>query len=123
MKNINELIQLAYLHAENNNQEAIDKVNKEIQNLLKENTLITVKESEKIVKIPYGNDGEFIVPVFTDKIELKKGLEYFKLNDMEKDKIPETVKIDEFEKIKENPNFLGLLINIATVSYIVNLNF
>lgn len=42
---------------------------------------------------------------------------------MDENKIPELVKIDEFEKIKEDPNFLGLLINIATVSYIVDLNF
>ena len=41
---------------------------------------------------------------------------------MIENKTAKTVKLEYFKKIKENPNFLGLLINIATVSYIINLD-
>lgn len=120
---IKNKIQLAYLYGENNNIKACEKINKEIKELLKEIKLITVEEDEKYTKIPYGNDGDFIIPVFTDKKELEKGLEYFRLNEMSENKVPKIVDIDYFKKIKDNPNFLGLLINIATVSYIIDLDF
>ncbi|WP_303337721.1 hypothetical protein [Methanobrevibacter sp.] len=116
-------IQMAYLHGENNNQEAIEKVNKTIIELIETSPLITVTENDEHVKIPYGNDGEFIIPIFTDKQELEKGLEYFRLNEMSENKVPKIVEIDYFKKIRDNPNFLGLLINIATVSYIISLNY
>lgn len=116
-------IQLAYLHGENSNQEGIDKVNQKMQDLISDSQLITVKENESFVKIPYGNDGDYVIPVFTDKQELEKGMEYFRLNDMKENKIPETASVKDFKKIKDNPNFLGLLINIATVSYIINIDF
>ncbi|MDO5849495.1 MAG: hypothetical protein Q4P18_08160 [Methanobrevibacter sp.] len=121
--NMKSQIQMAYLHGENNNQEAIEKVNKTIIELIETSPLITVTENDEHVKIPYGNDGEFIIPIFTDKQELEKGLEYFRLNEMSENKVPKIVEIDYFKKIRDNPNFLGLLINIATVSYIISLNY
>lgn len=121
-ESIKNKIQLAYLHGENNNEEALKKINIELKELLKRSQLITVNEEEDLVRIPYGNDGDFVVPVFTDEKELEKGLEYFRLNEMAENKTTKTVKIDYFKKIKEDPNFLGLLINIATVSYIINLD-
>ncbi len=118
---IKNQIQMVYLHAENNNQKAIDRTNKSIVEILKESPLITVTENDNYVRIPYGNDGDFVVPIFTDKSELEKGLEYFRLNEMKKNKVPQVVDIDYFEKINDNPNFLGLLINIATVCYIIDM--
>lgn len=121
-EDIKHKIELAYLHEENNNKEAVKKINNEIKELLKKSQLITLTEEEKLIKIPYGNDGDFIIPVFSDEKELEKGMEYFRLNEMVENKTTKTVKLEYFKKIKENPNFLGLLINIATVSYIINLN-
>ncbi len=119
-EDIKHKIELAYLHEENNNKEAVKKINNEIKELLKKSQLITLTEEEKLIKIPYGNDGDFIIPVFSDEKELEKGMEYFRLNEMVENKTTKTVKLEYFKKIKENPNFLGLLINIATVSYIIN---
>ena len=112
-------INLAYLHGENNNQEKIKEINEKITENITENLIITVKENSDFLKIPYGNDDEFIVPLFTDKQQLDLGMDYFKLNDMEKNKDPEIIRISELKKIKDDPNFLGLLINIASVSYII----
>lgn len=98
------------------------KVNNEIREILESSELLTVTEEKKLIKIPYGNDGDFVIPVFSDEKELEKGLEYFRLNEMIENKTAKTVKLEYFKKIKENPNFLGLLIDIATVSYIINLN-
>lgn len=121
-EDIKHKIQLAYLHGENNNEKEVKKINNEFRELLKKSELLTVIEEEKLIRIPYGNDGDFVIPVFSDKKELEKGLEYFRLNEMAENKTPKTVKIEYFKKIKENPKFLGLLINIATVSYIINLD-
>lgn len=121
-EDIKHKIELAYLHEENNNKEAVKKINNEIKELLKKSQLITLAEEEKLIKIPYGNDGDFIIPVFSDEKELEKGMEYFRLNEMVENKTTKTVKLEYFKKVKENPNFLGLLINIATVSYIINLD-
>lgn len=121
-EDIKHKIELAYLHEENNNKEAVKKINNEIKELLKKSQLITLTEEEKLIKIPYGNDGDFIIPVFSDEKELEKGMEYFRLNEMVENKTTKTVKLEYFKKVKENPNFLGLLINIATVSYIINLD-
>lgn len=121
-EDIKHKIELAYLHEENNNKEAVKKINNEIKELLKKSKLITLTEEEKLIKIPYGNDGDFIIPVFSDEKELEKGMEYFRLNEMVENKTTKTVKLEYFKKVKENPNFLGLLINIATVSYIINLD-
>lgn len=119
---IKNKIELAYLHGENNNEKEVKKVNNEIREILESSELLTVTEEKKLIKIPYGNDGDFVIPVFSDEKELEKGLEYFRLNEMIENKTAKTVKLEYFKKIKENPNFLGLLINIATVSYIINLN-
>ena len=121
-EDIKHKIELAYLHEENNNKEAVKKINNEIKELLKKSQLITLAEEEKLIKIPYGNDGDFIIPVFSDEKEVEKGMEYFRLNEMVENKTTKTVKLEYFKKVKENPNFLGLLINIATVSYIINLD-
>lgn len=121
-EDIKHKIELAYLHEENNNKEAVKKINNEIKELLKKSQLIILTEEEKLIKIPYGNDGDFIIPVFSDEKELEKGMEYFRLNEMVENKTTKTVKLEYFKKVKENPNFLGLLINIATVSYIINLD-
>ena len=119
---IKNKIELAYLHRENNNEKEVKKVNNEIREILESSELLTVTEEKKLIKIPYGNDGDFVIPVFSDEKELEKGLEYFRLNEMIENKTAKTVKLEYFKKIKENPNFLGLLIDIATVSYIINLN-
>lgn len=119
---IKNKIELAYLHGENNNEKEVKKVNNEIRKILESSELLTVTEEKKLIKIPYGNDGDFVIPVFSDEKELEKGLEYFRLNEMIENKTAKTVKLEYFKKIKENPNFLGLLINIATVSYIINLD-
>lgn len=119
---IKNKIELAYLHEENNNEKEVKKVNNEIREILESSELLTVTEEKKLIKIPYGNDRDFVIPVFSDEKELEKGLEYFRLNEMIENKTAKTVKLEYFKKIKENPNFLGLLIDIATVSYIINLN-
>ena len=67
-----------------------------------------------MVTIPYGNDGYFVIPIFTDLAEYERGMEYYRLNEMDENK---DFKIGKIEKI-DNPNFLGYLINIASVSYI-----
>lgn len=112
-------INMAYLHGENNNQEKINEINEKIGENISRNMLITVTENDEFLKIPYGNNDEFVIPIFTDNQQLNLGMDYFKLNDMEKNKIPKIIETKEFRKIKENPNFLGLLINIASVSYII----
>ena len=112
-------INMAYLHGENNNQEKINEINEKIGENISRNMLITVTENDEFLKIPYGNNNEFVIPIFTDNQQLNLGMDYFKLNDMEKNKIPKIIETKEFRKIKENPNFLGLLINIASVSYII----
>lgn len=112
-------INMAYLHGENNNQEKINEINEKIGENISRNMLITVTENDEFLKIPYGNNDEFVIPIFTDNQQLNLGMDYFKLNDMEKNKIPKIIETEEFRKIKENPNFLGLLINIASVSYII----
>ena len=78
------------------------KINNEIKELLKKSKLITLTEEEKLIKIPYGNDGDFIIPVFSDEKELEKGMEYFRLNEMVENKTTKTVKLEYFKKVKEN---------------------
>ena len=114
------LINLAYMQGENNNQEAINKLEMEINEYIKENPLIISIEDDKPVKIPYGNDGEYVVPVFTDEREYVLGMQYFSLNVMDENKEYIIEKLDYFKKLKEDPNFLGYLVNISSVSYIIN---
>lgn len=114
-------INMIYLHGENKNQKAIDKTEDEIKEYIRENYLIISIEDGKPVKIPYGNYGEYVVPVFTDYQEYILGMQYFSLNVMDENKEYIIEKLDYFKKLKDDPNFLGYLVNIARVSYIINL--
>ena len=117
---LKNLISMIYLHGENANQKAIERTEKEIKEYIKENYLIISIEDSKPVKIPYGNDGEYVVPIFTDEKEYILGMQYFSLNLMDENKEYIIEKLDYFKKLKEDPNFLGYLVNIARVSYIIN---
>lgn len=114
------LINLAYMQGENGNEEAILKIEQEMKEYLKENQLIISVEDNEPVKIPYGNHDEYIVPVFTDEREYVLGMQYFSLNVMDENKDYIIEKIDYFKKLKEDPKFLGFLVNISSVSYILN---
>ena len=80
------MINLAYMQGENNNQEAIDKIEQDMKEYLKENPLIISTEDNEPVKIPYGNHDEYIVPVFTNEREYTLGMQYFSLNVMDENK-------------------------------------
>ena len=114
------LINLAYMQGENGNQEAVLKIEAEMNEYLKDNVFIISVEDNKPVKIPYGNDGNYIVPIFTDIREYDMGMQYFSLNEMAENKGYVIEKTDYFKKLKEDPNFLGFLVNISSVSYIIN---
>lgn len=111
---LKQLIQMSYMHEENNNSEMVEKTNTQIKEYLKDNDFIISIENNELVTIPYGNDGYFVIPIFTDLAEYERGMEYYRLNEMDENK---DFKIGKIEKI-DNPNFLGYLINIASVSYI-----
>ena len=113
-------INMIYMHGENQNQKAIDETEEKIRNYIKENYLIISVEDGKPVKIPYANDGEYLVPAFTDEHEYVMGMQYFSLNVMDENKEYIIEKLDYFKKLKEDPNFLGYIVNIARVSYIIN---
>ena len=113
-------INLAYMQGENGNQEAVLKIEEDMKEYLKDNVFIISIEDTEPVKIPYGNDGEYIVPIFTDKREYDMGMQYFSLNEMAENKDYIIEKTDYFKKLKEDPNFLGFLVNISSVSYIIN---
>lgn len=114
-------INLAYMQGENNNQEAILKIEQDMKEYIKNNYFIISVEDEKPIKIPYGNDGEYLVPIFTDEHEYTMGMQYFSLNVMDENKDYKIEKLDSFKKLKEDPNFLGYIVNIARVSYIINI--
>jgi len=113
-------INLAYMQGENGNQEAVMKIEEDMKEYLKDNVFIISTEDNEPVKIPYGNDGDYIVPIFTDKREYDMGMQYFSLNEMAENKDYVIEKTDYFKKLKEDPNFLGFLVNISSVSYIIN---
>ena len=113
-------INLAYMQGENGNQEAVMKIEEDMKEYLKDNVFIISTEDNEPVKIPYGNDGDYIVPIFTDKREYDMGMQYFSLNEMAENKDYIIEKTDYFKKLKEDPNFLGFLVNISSVSYIIN---
>lgn len=113
-------INLAYMQGENGNQEAVLKIEEAMKEYLKDNVFIISTEDNEPVKIPYGNDGDYIVPIFTDKREYDMGMQYFSLNEMAENKDYIIEKTDYFKKLKEDPNFLGFLVNISSVSYIIN---
>ena len=114
-------INMIYMHEENQNQSAIDKTESEIKEYIKDKEFIISIEDSKPVKIPYANDGEYLVPIFTDEAEYLTGMDYFSLNDMAENKEYEIVKLENYKKLKEDPNFLGYIVNIARVSYIINI--
>jgi hypothetical protein len=114
-------INMIYMHGENQNQEAIEKTEMEIKEYIKENYFIISTEDSKPVKIPYANDGQYLVPIFTDEHEYIMGMQYFSLNVMDENKDYIIEKLDYFKKLKEDPNFLGYIVNIARVSYIINI--
>ena len=111
---LKQLINMSYLHSENGNQEMVEKTNCEIRDYLSENTFIISTENNEMLTIPYGNDGMFVIPIFTDLLEYERGMEYYRLNEMYENK---DYSIEKIEKV-DDPNFLGYLINIASVSYI-----
>jgi len=114
-------INMIYMHSENDNQKAIESTEEEIKEYIKDNYFIISVEDGNPVKIPYGNDGEYLVPVFTDEQEYVVGMQYFSLNVMDENKEYIIEKLDYFKKLKEDPNFLGYLVNIARVSYTINI--
>ena len=114
-------INMIYMHGENQNQEAIKKTEQAIKEYISDKEFIISVEDNKPVKIPYGNDGKYLVPIFTDSIEYENGMQYFSLNVMDENKEYIIEKLDYFKKLKEDPNFLGYLVNIARVSYIINI--
>ncbi|WP_405270682.1 hypothetical protein [Methanobrevibacter sp.] len=115
-------INMIYMHSENQNQDAIDKTENEIREYIKDKEFIISVEDSKPVKIPYANDGEYLVPIFTDEAEYINGMQYFSLNVMDENKEYVIEKLDNFKKLKEDPNFLGYIVNIARVSYIINIS-
>ena len=114
-------INMVYMHGENQNQEAIEKTEQEIKEYISDKEFIISVEDNEPVKIPYGNDGKYLVPIFTDALEYENGMQYFSLNVMDENKEYIIEKLDYFKKLKEDPNFLGYLVNIARVSYIINI--
>ena len=48
-------------------------------------------------------------------------MEYFRLNEMDENKEYVIEKLDYYKKLKEDPNFLGYIVNIARISYILNI--
>ncbi len=113
-------INMIYMHGENQNQTAIANTETKIKEYLQNKEFIISIEDEKPVKIPYANDGKYLVPIFTDEKEYVIGMDYFSLNDMAENKEYLIEKLDYFKKLKEDPNFLGYVVNIARVSYIIN---
>ena len=115
-------ILMVYMHGENQNQEAVERTESEIKEYITDKEFIISVEDSKPVKIPYANDGEYLVPIFTDEAEYINGMQYFSLNVMDENKSYIIEKLDYFKKLKEDPNFLGYLVNIARVSYIINIS-
>lgn len=115
-------INMIYMHGENENQAAVEKTENEIKEYIKDEYFIISVEDEKPVKIPYANDGEYLVPIFTDEHEYIMGMQYFSLNVMDENKDYVIEKLDCFKNLKDDPNFLGYIVNIARVSYIININ-
>ena len=115
-------INMIYMHGENENQKAIEKTESEIKEYIKDKEFIISIEDGETVKIPYGNDGNYLVPIFTDALEYKNGMQYFSLNVMDENKEYVIDKLEKYnKKLKEDPNFLRYIINIARVSYIINI--
>ncbi|MBQ9161439.1 MAG: hypothetical protein IJ672_08805 [Methanobrevibacter sp.] len=114
-------INMIYMHGENQNQKAIDETESQIKDYIKDNYFIISIEDNKPVKIPYGNDGNYLVPIFTDEAEYINGMQYFSLNVMDENKEYIIEKLNFFKNLGDDPNFLGYIVNIARVSYIINI--
>ena len=114
---LKQMISMSYLHGENGNAEMVEKTDEDIRQYLSCNIFIVSTENGKAVRIPYANDGEYVIPIFTDFKEYERGMEYYQLNEMDENKSFEVKKIEKID----DPNFLGYLINIASVSYITHL--
>lgn len=110
---LKQFINMSYLHGENNNQKMVEKTDSQIKAYLSQNTFIISSKGESPFTIPYGNNGEYVIPIFTDLREFERGMEYYDLNEIDNDEYI----IKKIEKI-DDPKFLGYLINIASVSYI-----
>ena len=111
-------INMIYMHGENENQKAIEKTESEIKEYIKDKEFIISIEDGETVKIP----GNYLVPIFTDALEYKNGMQYFSLNVMDENKEYVIDKLEKYnKKLKEDPNFLGYIVNIARVSYIINI--
>ena len=119
---LKNLINLAYMQGENGNEEAILKIEDDMKEYITGNVFIISVEDNEPVKIPYGNDGDYVVPIFTDEREYTLGMQYFSLNVMDENKEYVIEKLDYFKKLKEDPKFLGYLVNISSVSYILNIS-
>ncbi|MCQ2970579.1 hypothetical protein SAMN05216439_1896 [Methanobrevibacter gottschalkii] len=113
-------INMIYMHGENQNKTAINKTEEEIKGYIRNKEFIISIENGKPVRIPYANDGEYLVPIYTDEKEYIIAMDYFSLNDMAENKEYIIEKLDYFKKLKKDPNFLGYIVNIARVSYIIN---
>lgn len=112
---LKQLITMSYIHSENNNPELIEKTDYEIKDYLLNNEFIISTENDEILTIPQGNDGNYVIPIFTDLVEYERGMEYYRLNEMDENK---DFVIEKIEKI-DDPKFVGYLINMASVSYII----
>jgi hypothetical protein len=114
-------ILMIYMHGENENRKAVERTEDEIREYILDKYFIISTEDGKPVKIPYANDGLYLVPIFTDKHEYTMGMQYFSLNVMDENKDCIIEKLDYFKNLKDDPNFLGYIVNIARVSYIINI--
>ncbi|MBE6507787.1 MAG: hypothetical protein E7Z77_00080 [Methanobrevibacter sp.] len=119
---LKNLINMIYMYSENQNESAIEKTECQIKEYIKDKEFIISIEEGEPVKIPYANDGEYLVPIFTDAHEYETGMQYFSLNVMDENKEYAIEKLDCYKKLKEDPNFLGYIVNIARVSYILNIS-
>ena len=69
-------INMIYMHGENKNQDAIEKTEEIIKEYIQDKYFIISVEDNEPVKIPYGNDNEYLVPIFTDALEYTNGMQY-----------------------------------------------
>lgn len=114
-------INMIYMHSENQNETAIREIENQIKEYIKTSEFIISIENNKPVKIPYANDGDYLVPIFTDEKEYINAMDYYLLNDMAENKTYSIGKLEDYKKLKEDPNFLGYIVNIARISYIINI--
>lgn len=120
MKN---LIQQIYMAEANENFDKISILNNQIVEQLNENKFYTILNNEADIKIPHGNDNNYLIAIYTDIGEVEKAKDYYKFNEIEYTAEKE-ISISDYEKIiKEDSYFLGFQINIANLSYFVDKNY